>query len=292
MDGAKRLERHGAIARTLAGLDDRQLAQLLEDHPFRMSIGGGTTTIEIAGTLVFVKRVALTDLEAAYPRSTKNLFELPLAYQYGIGSSGFGVWRELAAHELTTAWVVEGRCDVFPLLYHARVLSSSPARVPVDELVASWHGSPAIRARLEAIAQATSSVVLFLEHVPSTVRDWFAEHGECAAIEREMPRIVAQLRSHGLLHMDAHWGNLLTDGQRVYAADLGLALSRSFELSAEELAFFERHVRYDEHVLRRELVHWNPTDEICARHGTIARTLEDFYRRLRVDHSTRYPDEL
>lgn len=247
--------------------------------------------IELAGTRVFVKRIALTDLEAAHPRSTANLFDLPMFYQYRLGSSGFGAWRELAVHELTTSGVVDGTCDAFPLLHHARVLPSSPTDVPGD----SW-GSPAIRARLEAIARATTSVVLFLEHIPCTVRDWFAEQAApaeaCAFIEREMRRLLDQLRAHDLLHMDAHWGNLLTDGQRVYATDFGLAIARSFELSTEEIAFFDRHLRYDEHVLRRELVYWNPSAEIRARHGAVAQTLGDFYERLRVDQTTRYPDEL
>ncbi len=290
----KRRERHHAVSEALSALDDAGLAQLLEGRVHASSIGGSTTTIDVAGAPVFVKRVALTDLEAAHPRSTANLFGLPMPYQYGLGSSGFGVWRELAAHEITTAWVLAGTCDAFPLLHHARVLPASPTDVPIDELVASWGDSPAIRARLEAIARATASVVLFLEHLPYTVRDWFADHAApaeaCALIERETQRVVDQLRTHDLLHMDAHWGNLLTDGQRVYAADFGLAISRSFDLSVEELAFFDRHVRYDEHVLRRELVHWNPSADL--RHGAIARTLEDFYQRLRVDQTTRYPDEL
>jgi hypothetical protein len=39
----------------------------LASRPFRASSGGGTTTIEIAGTPVFVERVALTAFEAAHP---------------------------------------------------------------------------------------------------------------------------------------------------------------------------------------------------------------------------------
>lgn len=289
-----RLERHRVISAALAAIDDRALARLLEGRPFRASIGGGTTTIEIAGTPVFVKRVALTDLEAAHPRSTRNLFELPLVYQYRLGSSGFSAWRELVAHELTTSWVVDGICAGFPLLHHARVLPTPPPQ-PVDELGTPW-ASPAIRARLEAIARATASIVLFLEHLPRTVHDWYAAQADpaeaCAMIERETGPIVDVLRARGMLHMDAHWGNLLTDGQRIYATDFGLAISRSFELSSEERAFFERHARYDEHVLRRELVSWNPSADVLARHGAVARTLGEFYQRLRVDLTTRYPDEL
>ncbi|WP_218021605.1 hypothetical protein [Nocardia acidivorans] len=53
------------------------------------------------------------------------------------------------------------------------------------------------------------------------------------------------MNANGLLHFDAHFQNLLTDGERLYFADYGLAISSRFELAADELAFFERHVNYD-----------------------------------------------
>jgi hypothetical protein len=289
-----RIESHRSLSRTLSAQTDHQLAQLLEGRDVRSSVGGGTTVIDVAGTPVFVKRIPLTALEAAHPRSTANLFELPLYYQYRIGSSGFGAWRELATHELTTRWVVDGACDAFPLLHHARVLPAAPVAPPVEET--AFRGSPAIRARLDAIARASSSIVLFLEYLPVTVHAWFTGRdpaAACAWIERATQATLAFLRSHEVLHMDAHWNNLLTDGQRIYFSDFGLAIAKGFELSAEERAFFDRHVRYDEHVLRRELVYWaGELPDIRARHAEIAQTLGDFYQQLRVDPTTRYPDAL
>ena len=49
----------------------------------------------------------LTDLELqpAHRHSTANLFGLPPYYHYRIGSCGFGSWRELEAHRMTTEWV-------------------------------------------------------------------------------------------------------------------------------------------------------------------------------------------
>lgn len=66
------------------------------------------------------------------------------------------------------------------------------------------------------------------------------------------------MSARGLVHFDAHFANLLTEGRRVYFADFGLALSREFDLSAEEDAFLADHLVYDRsyalsHLLRHHL---------------------------------------
>jgi hypothetical protein len=237
--------------------------------------------MEVQGTPVFVKRVPLTDLELAadHVRSTANLFRLPLFYQYGVGSSGFGAWRELAAHELTTGWALRNEYAGFPLLYHWRVLPDSPpvgfadALGGVEGAVAHWDGSSAVRRRLEAIGKASYSLVLFLEHVPRTLSAWLrdardaggaqqAGRGDGSAayrwVEDALVRGTEFMSGRGLVHFDAHFDNLLTDGRQVYFADFGLALSRDFELSAREREFLADHLVYDRsyaptHLLRHHL---------------------------------------
>ena len=56
--------------------------------------------LKIGGSNIFVKKVRLTDIERRTENimSTANLFDYRLYCQYGIGSPGFGVWRELATH--------------------------------------------------------------------------------------------------------------------------------------------------------------------------------------------------
>lgn len=63
-------------------------------------IGGKSALISIDDTPIFIKKVPLTDLEYLDQNfmSTANLFNLPLSYQYGVGSAGFGAWHELAAY--------------------------------------------------------------------------------------------------------------------------------------------------------------------------------------------------
>ncbi|WP_459802651.1 BUD32 family EKC/KEOPS complex subunit [Herbidospora sp. RD11066] len=235
-------------------MSDHDLADRVMGAPAHdAGIGGRSATLDIEGTPVFVKRVPLTDLEMRPEnvRSTANLFGLPAFYHYGLGSAGFSAWRELAVHEMTTGWVLDGGYQGFPLLYHWRVLPDSPPEGFADEFggidgaVAHWKGSPAVRGRLEAIGGASFSLVLFLQHVPYTLGDWLAERPRHLWAERELGRGCDAMSARGLVHFDAHFRNVLTDGESLYFADFGLALSTEFDLLPDERAFLEAHLRYD-----------------------------------------------
>ncbi|MGB5111173.1 MAG: hypothetical protein WBO08_05930 [Mycobacterium sp.] len=114
------------MASTLSSLPDGAVRELLTGgtQP-RVSIGGTTRTIEVAGTPVFVKAITLTDREVdAGPGDTRNLFDLPPWYHYGVGegSTGFNARREVAVHEMASEWVLSGASPAFPLLHHWRLL--------------------------------------------------------------------------------------------------------------------------------------------------------------------------
>ena len=64
------------------------------------------------------------------------------------------------------------------------------------------------------------------------------------------------INAQGLLHFDAHFRNILTDGHRLYFTDFGLAISARFELSESESLFFETHRDYDRLYTRTHLVNW------------------------------------
>ncbi|MFC4869555.1 hypothetical protein [Streptomonospora arabica] len=63
------------------------------------------------------------------------------------------------------------------------------------------------------------------------------------------------MSSRRLVHFDAHFNNLLTDGRLIYFADFGLALSSGFELSADEEQFLSDHLAYDRHYTASHLLH-------------------------------------
>ncbi|MFF4539953.1 protein kinase family protein [Streptomyces aureus] len=275
---AARLASYGKVATSLALLSDRRLGEAVAAaSPLGSGIGGRSAELDVDGTRVFVKKVPLTDVETrpGNVRSTANLFGLPMFYQYGVGSAGFGAWRELAAHIMTTNWVLGGAYEGFPLMYHWRVLPDSPPEGftdvfgGIDGAVEHWEGSPAVRARLEAIGRSSASLVLFLEHVPRTLADWLHDHRTAAPdggdgtpylwAEEELSRGTAFMGSRGFVHFDAHFANVLTDGRRLYFADFGLALSSDFELAEEERQFLSAHRLYDRsHTARHLLRHHLP----------------------------------
>lgn len=277
----------------------------------RNGIGGTALTVHLDGVPLFMKKVPLTDVERRPENvfSTANHFGLPMYYQYGLGSAGFGVWRELAVHQQTTDWVVRGECASFPLMHHWRVLPGSPPPLDpaaIEGLVEHWGGSVAIRDRIESISRATASVVLFLEYIPHTVNDWLSARlasdgaSAIALVERCLADAVSFMNARGLLHFDAHFRNVLTDGSRLYFADFGLAMHSGFAMSAEEKAFYALHSGYDRCYTAANLVNWlrsagdlpDTAAAIVDRHATVAAVWNTFWRTLKTgDKTTRYPAE-
>lgn len=275
MSRPARLHAHSAVSTALALHSDHALRELVDAAaPIGAGIGGKSALLEVAGTPVFVKRVPLTDLERQpeHVRSTANLFDVPLFCQYGvglIGGPGFGVWRELAVHTMTTNWVLAAEHESFPLMYHWRVLPDTtplPEELAdIDRAVAYWDGRPQVRHRIEALQDSSASIALFLEYIPQNLHEWLnaqIEAGDeaadraCVMVERELAAGTAFMNSRGLLHLDAHFENILTDGQRLYFGDYGLALSSGFDLSPEEAAFFDQNQSYDRGYTATYLVNW------------------------------------
>jgi hypothetical protein len=326
----------------LALCSDRRLHELVDAAiPIGSGIGGKTVLLEVEGTPVFVKQVPLTDLERRPENvhSTANLFGVPSFCQYGIGSiggPGFGAWRELAVHTMTTNWVIAGDYEGFPLMYHWRVLPGPGQPLPeeladVDRVVAYWGGESGVRRRIEALQQSTASLTLFLEYIPQNLHDWLGvqigagdEVAERAftMVDNELQAGTSFMNARGLLHFDAHFKNILTDGRRLYFADYGLALSSRFDLSRDEAGFYDRHRSHDRRYTASYLVYWLVTalygygwDEryalvracaegerptgipeaaaaIIVRHAPLTAVMWDFFRRLQEEsRDTPYPLE-
>ncbi|MEU9482094.1 protein kinase family protein [Streptomyces decoyicus] len=344
MSHGARLTAHSAVSTSLALCSDRALHALVDTAvPIGSGIGGKSALMEVAGTPVFVKRVPLTDLERhlEHVRSTANLFDVPVFCQYGIGTiggPGFGAWRELAVHTMTTNWVLAREYEGFPLMYHWRVLPDStplPEELAdVERAVAYWGGGSQVRHRIQALQQSSASVALFLEYIPQNLHQWLGTQVEagdrtanraCVMVERELAAGTSFMNSRGLVHFDAHFENILTDGRRLYFTDYGLAISSGFELSRDEADFFDRHQTYDRCYTATYLVNWlvtalygyqrgdregryalvrayaegkRPTGipeeaaAILARHAPIAAVMSDFNRKFQCQsRQTPYPLE-
>ena len=266
MTHSERVSRWAEVSAVLALHSDRELSRLVNGaEPLAVGIGGTTLALEIEGHKVFVKRVRLTDLERRpeHRLSTSNLFGLPAYFQRNVGSVGFGVWRELVANMMTTGWVLSRRLESFPLMYHWRVLegAAAPGATPlpseladIERMVSYWDGAESVGVRLRALVDATASVAIFLEYLPCTLSAWLesqraagpqAVEAACAMVEHGLTNDIPVMNALGLLHGDVHHGNILTDGHRLYFADLGLATSARFRLAEDEVDYLNHNASLD-----------------------------------------------
>ncbi|MBA4344338.1 MAG: hypothetical protein C0423_19540 [Methylibium sp.] len=258
---------HAPIAETLAAATTEQLAAQIESRlsasAGKAGIGAGSVLIEFGGQPVFVKLLPLSDLELRQvsQQSTANLFELPGYFQYGIGSVGFGAWRELAAQQMASDWVRLQACPQFPLLHHWRVLPglggvlrSNEADGYFAEGSLELPGVEQVNRRFASLDDAPAHLALFIEWFPSNLRDWLhteLRHGGQRAklgvelVECELDRVLRFMSAQGFVHFDAHFENMLTDGHGLYLSDFGLASCSRFELDADERQFLAEHADYD-----------------------------------------------
>ncbi len=258
---AERLNTYSEYSERLSGLTDSSLSQLVDslEDP-KNGIAGYSGTLNYNGTLIFLKSIPITDFEQVSENfnSTSNLFDLPLFYQYGIGSTGFGAWRELEAHRMASQWVVKKQSQNFPLLYHWRILPSSNSKkstlADLEKSISFWDNHSSIKNRLIALNETSYELVLFLEYFPMTLNRWLGEQsskgdapfiGAIEHTDKSLSQIIHFMKKNNFIHFDMHFENLLTDEAFIYVSDFGLAISKQFELSEEEHLFFKQHQNYD-----------------------------------------------
>ncbi len=210
---------------------------------------------------VFVKRVPVTNIEFDNLFSTRNFYDLPTYCNYGFGSTGFGVFRELVTHIKTTNWVLEGAIATFPLMYHYRIIPFSGRRVDVDrsrlkDYVEYWGNSANAGNYVLDRAIANYELILFLEYIPHVLETWLLLNpNKLQKPLDDLRATIAFLRKKGIIHFDAHFCNILTDGERIYLTDFGLVLDKSFALTSDEKSFFKQNTFYDYGEVLRNLSH-------------------------------------
>lgn len=272
-DLARRRARYARISDDLASRSEHELAARLDADGADPAAGRrGSMIFEVDGVPVFAKQIPLTDLELDHPQSTANLFDLPMVChfffgvpmftRYGFGGPAMNGWRELAANLAVTDGVLAGETESFPMLYHWRVLPIRPQITAepsnVDAVVAALDGSAAVRNRLEALRCASHSLVLFCEYIPQPLIHWLNEDpaNKAETFERRLFQTAAFLRDRELLQLDGQIGNMLTDGDRLYLIDFGLATSTQFDLTSPERDFVESIATHDADYASLRLVNW------------------------------------
>lgn len=265
MTPEERLDRHRAIAAALEAIGDEDLAEWLgASEPLRRD-GFARLTLPGGGSPAFVKLLPVTDLELEPHNwlSTANCFGLPPCYGYRIGAAGFGVRRELGAHEIANRWVVAGERVQFPLMHGHRLVPIARPVLPTPVWPNPWGYDPAVAARHAAIERSSHCVAVFLEAFPGNLLQWFRDRpagipgaeDDVLRLEPQLLELTVFIKERGLLHMDAHFENIATDGEEIYFVDFVLALSDTFELAEPEATFIERHRCFDGVTAMTSLVH-------------------------------------
>lgn len=215
-----------------------------------------------------MKQLPVTSIEEADPTATTSWLQLPFVCHYGIGSPTHSVGRELAAHQLTSAWVRSGIVDFFPLLLDWRVLDLTCevdlSEFDGDAAARQWGSQwPHLQSKLAAVKSASTTMVLFLEYVPETLGAWVARSLLEGTGAEVFPDVVGQLldatawmNDQGFQHFDVHPGNILIRNGRLLFTDFGLSLHREFDLSAEEKTSMPAHEGFDRDASLMHLFHW------------------------------------
>lgn len=263
-----RRSRYFNLSSQIAQLDNVELRSLFEGNG-QSNLGWGRTHIaEVGEHQVFVKRIPVTKLEYENLFSTKNLYNLPTYFNYGLGSAGLGVagfniFRELIAHIKITNWLLEEKIANFPLMYHYRIIPYQGEHIDLNtdksllkNFVEYWGNDSNVGNYMIDRANANYELVLFFEYVPYVLETWLVENpSQLQKTWDELKIAISFLRSKGIIHFDLHFGNILTDGEQIYLTDFGLVVDKSFALSSEEVSFFEQNRFYDYGEVLRNLGH-------------------------------------
>lgn len=236
------------LSSQLAAMGDRFLQG---EGPRIASSWGRTESFEMDGDKVFVKRIPVTTLELESQFSTSNIYDLPDCFNYGIGSFGRSVFRELIANIKCTDWVLGGEWPLFPMTYHYRILpcvtsERSDDEASVQEYVTYWGGNENIARYQSDRRMASHELVLYQEHFPHDLDSWLRLNPHKTATNLEtLFATIGFMRTKGMVHFDAHFQNVVTDGENPYLTDFGLVLDQEFSLSEKEVDFLDKHQDYD-----------------------------------------------
>ncbi|MDZ8221734.1 MULTISPECIES: hypothetical protein [unclassified Nostoc] len=258
-----RRKKYFKLSSQIAQLDNAQLRYLFDNSESNeSSTGWGMNhTIVLGKSKVFVKRIPVTNIEFDNLFSTRNIYNLPTYCNYGFGSTGFGVFRELVTHIKTTNWVLSGIIATFPLMYHYRIIPFSGQRADVDSsrlkgYVEYWGNSANAGNYVLDRANANYELLLFLEYIPHVLETWLLLNpNKLQKSLDDLRTTINFLRTKGIIHFDAHFRNILTDGKQIYLTDFGLVLDKSFTLTTDEEFFFKQNTFYDYGEVLRNLGH-------------------------------------
>lgn len=249
-----RLKKYNKIKDILHYTSTTDLIKLV----FKGIVGQGygiNSIIDVNDTKIFTKTIPVTKIDLENMYNTSNIHNLPTYYNYGVGSAGFGCWRELAFHIKASNWVVDNKCPNFPILYHYRIIENKTVATKFEKYKFNkrnfeyWNSNENIELYIKNRSNTNHFIVMCLEYFPLTLYKTNIIKENVYWYQKQILTIISFLKKQEVIHFDAHPGNLVTDKKILILTDFGLVLDKSFSLSKQEISFFNRNTNYDKATL-------------------------------------------
>ena len=234
-------------------MTDDTLTEILNNSKEGKTQGYGLNVkITVSDIKIFTKSIPVTQIEYDNQYNGKNLHSLPYVYNFGIGSAGFNVNRELLMHIKTTNWVLSDQIENFPLLYHWRIIKnkdysknyslSKEDEERIQKRYKYWNSNDNIKKYLLERLNPPYILILCLEYIPYVLGEWLNDDpNKITLYMNQMMKTINFLKYNNIIHFDAHPYNILTDGKTMYLTDFGLVLDKQYLSEKEELEFFNNN---------------------------------------------------
>jgi serine/threonine protein kinase len=209
---------------------------------------------KISGYDVFMKKIPLTTLEYNNMFDTSNLYNLPTFYNYPIGSAGINCFRELTMHIKTTNWVLEGKIKHFIMMYHYRIIKKENHIIDdiqkenINKKVETkWNGNKNIKKYLIERLNAPYEIIVVMEYFPITLNEWLKQDiTNVYSYKKQIYPLLNFLQEQHVIHFDSHSKNFVVSKEGIiYMIDFGLVLDLEFNLTKEEIKFFNKNTMFD-----------------------------------------------
>jgi serine/threonine protein kinase len=185
---------------------------------------------------------------------TSNLYNLPTFYNYPIGSAGINCFRELTMHIKTTNWVLEGKIKNFIMMYHYRIIKKENHIIDdiqkenINKKVETkWNSNKNIKKYLIERLNAPYEIIVVMEYFPITLNEWLKQDiTNVYSYKKQIYPLLNFLQEQHVIHFDSHSKNFVVSKEGIiYMIDFGLVLDLEFNLTKEEIKFFNKNTMFD-----------------------------------------------
>ena len=247
-----RISKYEILYNKLKYMTTDQLIEIFNNGKISDGVGKNSVT-KINNIDVFIKKIPCTTLEYNNLLNTSNLYNLPCYYNYGVGSVGINCFRELSTHIKTTRWVLDNKIKNFPIMYHYRIIKINNSTKnkeiidKIDKMKIYWNNNENIKKYLIDREEASYEIMIILEYFPNVLYKWLEEKIENIYLyEKQIYPILNFLYDNNIIHFDTHDANILiSNDNTLILTDFGLVLDLSFDLTYEEIKFFNKNTYYD-----------------------------------------------